>query len=102
MSKKKLKREKIEGLEEIAHVFGVEGVVLERYLSHSDIKKLGEKMGEEVKVMGIILSASKTGTSVFLLAHPKEKDKCLLFSPNEDFAKKFYDALYALEKKEGE
>ena len=102
MPKKKMTQEKIEGLEELANIFGVNGINLLKYVSRSNIKKLGEKMGEQVNVMGIVLSTSKTRHVVFLLPHHQEKDKCLLISPSRNAAKKFYDALFAVEKKEGD
>jgi len=102
MPKKKIIKEKIEGLQEIANIFSVTGVNLKKYISRSNLKKLGEKLGEPVNVTGIFLTALKTKHAVFLVPHPKEKDKCLLIGPDRDSAKKFYDALFAVEKKEGD
>ena len=102
MPKKKITEEKIEGLEEVANIFSVTGVNLQKYISRSNLKKLGEKMDDEVNVMGLVLSASKLKHFVFLLVHPKEKDKCMMITPDRDSAKKFYDALFAMEKKEGD
>lgn len=98
LSEEKSTEEEIEGMKELGNFFSVEGVRLEGIVSNSFIKKLQKEMGEEIKVMGLFLTAPKSKDMVFILDHPKEEEKSLLISTKKSAAEKFYKAMSTLKK----
>jgi len=101
MSDKKPTEAIREGLSQLATIFDVEGVNIDAYISLTELKKLGEKIGKKVIVTSLSFLVPETGASVFLMINPEEKNKCILISSSKEYAQVFFDALErAKEKKE--
>lgn len=100
MSGDKPFEEKLEGLSPLASIFEIEGVSLDTYVSETEVKKLGEKMGKTIRVTTIGFTVTETGASVVLIIGA-EKNKCLLIGTKES-AQTFYDAIEALKEKKAE
>jgi len=100
LSDKKPLEGKLEGLSQLAAIFEIEGVSLDTYVAETEVKKLSEKIGKNVRVTTMGFTIEETGSSVALVISG-EKNKSLLIG-SKDSVKIFYDAFMALKEKKAE